>query len=84
MTVLIKVYLVILLFGFLLRILFNGCCVNLILYSFESVKYGYIGNCNLKEEFEKNGEDTLYIRNDDKYVDYEIINTNSYINNYLN
>ena len=46
--------------------------------------YGYIGNCNLKDAFEKNGEDTIYIRNDDKYVDYEIINTNSYINNYLN
>ena len=46
--------------------------------------YGYIGNCNLKEAFEKNGEDTLYIRNDDKYVDYEIINTDSYINDYFN
>ena len=46
--------------------------------------YGYIGNCNLKDTFEKYGEDTLYIRNDDKYVDYEIINTNSYINDYFN
>ena len=46
--------------------------------------YGYIGNCNLKKTFEKYGEDTLYIRNDDKYVDYEIINTNSYIDDYLN
>lgn len=34
--------------------------------------YGYIGNCDLKDAFEKTDEHTLYIRNDNKYVDYEI------------
>ena len=43
-------YLVILLFGFLLSILYRGCCVIFLLYSFESVKYGYIGNCATPDE----------------------------------
>lgn len=34
--------------------------------------YGYIGNCNLRDAFEDMSKDTIYIRNDNKYVDYEI------------